>query len=323
MKAFLAYRHPESVIPIYLAGRAQEISAFDFLNKGEGFVFHAFDNEKNLFLDQLNTIEQESFDFFYHPHEHEIISKQAYLETCSTIIEKIRTSPIQKIVFSRIQKERYHRNPLAIFKSLNESYPNSFNYIISIENVGTWVGATPEQFLKKDHQKLTTVSLAGTKLDPATPWGTKEIVEQQIVSDFIAEQLKKNQCENTEINGPSTINTGVVSHLKTIFNTTIKNSYTGQIIKDLHPTPATCGLPKNEALKEIQHFEQHKRRYYTGFLGLVNSNQLDLFVNLRCMEIDANYAYLYLGGGITCDSDPALEWHETLHKAKTLDHFLR
>ncbi len=292
------------------------------MNKGAGFIFHSFNSEKNFFLNELRPIPVSSFEMFFNNDERVITSKSNYIETCQEIIDKISTTPIQKIVFSRIQKEKYEQDALLIFSKLNQAYAHSFNFIISIENVGTWMGATPEQFLKIENEILTTVSLAGTKLDPNLKWGEKELMEQQIVSDFIAAQLNKNKCENITIEGPKTINTGVVSHLKTTFNTNVQYSNLRKIIKDLHPTPATCGLPKNAALKEILEFEQHKRKYYTGFLGLVDSNELDLFVNLRCMEIDEHYAYLYLGGGITKDSEPISEWNETLHKAKTLSQFL-
>ena len=43
-----------------------------------------------------------------------------------------------------------------------------------------------------------------------------------------------------------------------------------------------------------------------------------LFVNLRCMKIDANSATLFVGGGITIDSEPESEWEETQHKLQTM-----
>jgi isochorismate synthase len=45
---------------------------------------------------------------------------------------------------------------------------------------------------------------------------------------------------------------------------------------------------------------------------------MDLFVNLRCMKITPDYISLYVGGGITLDSDPAEEWNETRLKALSL-----
>ena len=93
----------------------------------------------------------------------------------------------------------------------------------------------------------------------------------------------------------------------------------GNFIAELHPTPAVCGLPKNLADDFIRLKEKHERKYYTGYLGPWKLNQqVDLFVNLRCMEVTDDEFILYAGGGITAHSIPEKEWEETNQKAATL-----
>jgi len=86
------------------------------------------------------------------------------------------------------------------------------------------------------------------------------------------------------------------------------------------PTPAVAGQPKEDAIQFIKELEPHDRDYYTGFLGPVAQakGEIDLFVNLRCLKITPDYLSLYVGGGITLDSDPADEWNETRWKAESL-----
>ena len=92
-----------------------------------------------------------------------------------------------------------------------------------------------------------------------------------------------------------------------------------RLTKLFHPTPAVCGLPQEKAFQFIQNTELHNRSYYTGFLGPVWLHEkLDLYVNLRCMQVFENYLALHLGGGITKDSEPQKEWQETCDKAQTL-----
>jgi isochorismate synthase len=93
----------------------------------------------------------------------------------------------------------------------------------------------------------------------------------------------------------------------------------------MHPTPAVAGQPKEDAIQFIKGLEPHDRDYYTGFLGPVNQGkgEIDLFVNLRCLKITPDYLSLYVGGGITLDSDPADEWNETRWKAESLLKILR
>jgi isochorismate synthase len=97
----------------------------------------------------------------------------------------------------------------------------------------------------------------------------------------------------------------------------------------LHPTPAVGGFPKLNAINFINENEGYNREYYSGYLGEINYNDnfaTDLYVNLRCMQIQKNndnfQAHLYTGCGITKDSIPEKEWFETVNKAMTLKNVL-
>ena len=83
-------------------------------------------------------------------------------------------------------------------------------------------------------------------------------------------------------------------------------------------------MPKELAKEFILKNENYHREYYTGFLGEINDKTIDLFVNLRCMKLDANQKQvsLYIGGGITKDSNATLEWEETVAKSKVMKKVL-
>jgi isochorismate synthase len=74
--------------------------------------------------------------------------------------------------------------------------------------------------------------------------------------------------------------------------------------------------------------ENYDRTFYSGFLGELNSGvttdsvSSDLFVNLRCMQISDQKAYLYMGCGITKDSIPEKEWEESSNKSATMKKIL-
>jgi isochorismate synthase len=74
-----------------------------------------------------------------------------------------------------------------------------------------------------------------------------------------------------------------------------------QVISVLHPTPAVCGLPKQEAKDFILENEGYDRVLY-WILGELNKEgfnkdtlKSDLYVNLRCMKIMKDQAHLYMG----------------------------
>ena len=120
--------------------------------------------------------------------------------------------------------------------------------------------------------------------------------------------------------GPYPAFAGALSHLKTDFHFSLPDSNKlGNLLNLLHPTPAVCGLPKEEAYRFIQDNEKYDRRYYSGFIGTLNpSGKTDLYVNLRCMNISSEQLTLYAGGGLLASSELNDEWLETEKKLQTM-----
>jgi isochorismate synthase len=91
------------------------------------------------------------------------------------------------------------------------------------------------------------------------------------------------------------------------------------MLRLLHPTSAVCGVPLEPSLTFLVENEGYSRDFYSGYLGPVNiDNQIDIFVNLRCMQLLAEKATFYAGAGVTIDSIPEQEWEETEMKMNTL-----
>lgn len=244
-------------------------------------------------------------------------SKSEYLKICEKLISDLKKSKLDKVVLSKLKIIPFKDSPEKVFEKLNQKYTSTFNYLISIEGVGCWMGATPELLFNLNNNQFNSVSLAGTKTDISQQWGNKELEEQQIVTDFIHQQLKES-CTDIAVDGPNTMNAGTFYHLQTKFTAQTKFENWQNLINNLHPTPATCGLPQQLAKDHIVSIEPHNREFYTGFLGPVNSSKMSLFVNLRCMQILNENAILYLGGGITAQSNSNDEWDETEKKSETL-----
>lgn len=242
----------------------------------------------------------------------------------SKAVTAIEEGSFDKVVLSRKIHLDKTIDPLETFQRMASTYRNAFCYLFSHPKLGTWMGATPEQLIKFTDKQFETVSLAGTQRKADfRAWNTKEIQEQQFVTDYILESLHKD-VQSLKVTPPETVEAGSLVHLKTtisgeVFST--KNSL--QLVKKLHPTPAVCGLPKEKALAFILSNEGYDREFYTGFVGLLNASRGgNLFVNLRCMKVTSNKVYVYVGCGITKDSLPEAEFLETEHKSMTMRNIL-
>ncbi|HHY57921.1 MAG TPA: chorismate-binding protein [Chloroflexi bacterium] len=246
-------------------------------------------------------------------------------------IDFIRGTGIAKVVVSRTAALPLpvDFDPAAAFAALCARYPHAFVSLVAIPGVGTWLGATPEVLLTLDDRGLTTMALAGTQRRPtdlpleSVQWGRKEIVEQEMVGAYIRNFFASAGAPNVQESGPHTVAAGSVVHLQTLFRVDLPETerlmLANRVLNELHPTSAVCGMPKHQALAFILAHEGYDRSFYSGFLGPVHiQGASSLYVNLRCMQLGAGHAHLYVGAGITAESDPAAEWRETALKAETM-----
>lgn len=260
-----------------------------------------------------------------------ISTRQEYADLVRAAVAFIDAHDIEKVVVSRRIDLPLPEDfsPVGMFFRLCRQYPAAFVSLVAVPGVGTWLGASPELLLSVDTRTISTVALAGTRPLPAggdlaaVQWGAKEIEEQALVSDYIRAFFAGAGCANVVELGPESVAAGNVAHLQTRFRVQLAGSQrlalANRVLHELHPTSAVCGMPKDKALAFILEHEGYDRSFYSGCLGPVHlDGQSTLYVNLRCMQLGSSAASLYVGGGVTCDSDPDAEWVETELKAGTL-----
>lgn len=254
-----------------------------------------------------------------------------YCRLVNSAIDFIVQSGIKKVVVSRTAVAALPASfdPAATFHALCLRYPDAFVSLVAIPEVGMWIGASPELLLSIDRQALRTMALAGTQARaadgrlPAVRWSAKEVEEQALVSDYIREFFSRAGAGVVHETGPRTVAAGNVVHLQTDFHVALAQPQlmrlANRVLHELHPTSAVCGMPKDKALAFILQHEGYDRSFYSGYLGPVHiDDQSHLYVNLRCMQVGQDAAYLYAGGGVTADSSPDAEWRETELKIGTL-----
>lgn len=247
--------------------------------------------------------------------------RQAFAAFHKALVER----RFHKLVLSREQRIDGAFSPAAAFLGACAACPDAMASLVHTPFSGTWAGATPELLAAGRDGQWRTMALAGTRCagDPDR-WDDKNLEEQAFVADYIGEHLSR-LCSDVREKGPYTVAAGRVSHLRTDFFFVPESlADTAAIVEDLHPTPAVCGLPKEEACMFIRNHEGHDRRYYTGFLGWWGGScEAALYVNLRCMEMADDHVTLHAGGGILPASLLESEWRETCNKMATMRSLLQ
>lgn len=329
---FVVYAKPDSNI---VNGIYQKKNTLFYLENysQQGFVLAPFDETcQTVFIPIDNSeVSEESWNVvstFEHSKEkipYSDSQKKHFEKLVDNMILEINKGKISKIVASR--KEDFFVtdiNIVSLVQKMFSKYPATFRYLFYHPKVGMWLGATPEKLLSIEKNILQTMAYAGTqKYEENTEviWGEKEKQEQQFVTDFIVENLK-SESSKTEISEPFTSQAGTLLHIRTDIKARLKENFSlEQIIRKIHPTPAVCGFPKELAKQFILQNEGYNRSFYSGFLGELNygeNNTSELYVNLRCMEIQDKKVSLYIGCGITKDSIPEKEFFETVNKSVTM-----
>ena len=262
--------------------------------------------------------------------------KDLYLDAISHVTKLIHAGEAQKVVIARSLALRFEDDvsaPSAIYH-VSKEQPESFLFGLELGN-SLFFGATPERLVKVGNRKALSTCLAGSIKRGKTAAEDQELgqnllhdaknrEEHQYVVNMISDVFSQN-CDDVRIpKYPKLMKIRDIQHLYTPVEGTLKK---GQgllhLVKDLHPTPALGGEPRGDAMKIIRMAEQMNRGYYAAPIGWIDAEGNGEFaVAIRSALLTGKNAYLYAGGGIVADSDPASEYAETLVKFRPMQRTL-
>lgn len=263
-------------------------------------------------------------------------SQKEWESLVSHALRSISNNGLRKVVLARSLKISFRsRIPISpILCKLIEEQSNPYTSIFAIKKHSTiHLGATPEKVLSLNDGNLSVDCLAASAPRSADKvedellgqnllWDQKSLYEHRIVADRVKKSLSRI-CTNVQVsNTPSLRKLPNVQHLF--------SEATGKLhgkvgiwsaAETLWPTPATCGEPRETALRWIERFEERMERgWYSGLVGYssVRGTSGILYVSIRSAVIIGDQAVLYAGNGIVPGSDPEKEYRETGWKMKTV-----
>lgn len=327
---FVIYSLPEKDILNVLLQQNRRLYSVKELNES-GFVIAPFDYNGTSYIIPEKESEKIQIKFVKEDFSaapvtisNEIDLESNYIKLLNKTIETIKRAEASKIVISRSKDFKIENFSIEkLIKRLFSAYPTAFRYIWYHPRTGLWCGATPETLVEMENNLFKTMALAGTQPyenDAPVIWRAKEQDEQQQVTNMILDKLKFSTA-SLKLSETYTHRAGSLLHLRTDISGKLNSETTlTSIVESLHPTPAVGGNPQKFSQNFILKNEGYPREFYTGFLGpiLKNGSSAALMVNLRCMKIEDNIGRIFVGGGITLDSDPKEEWQETQNKMQTM-----
>ena len=100
----------------------------------------------------------------------------------------------------------------------------------------------------------------------------------------------------------------------------LQDGYTNyDALRACFPAGTVSGAPKIRAMEIIAELEPDRRAAYAGAVGYFDfAGNMDTAIAIRTAVFKDGVAHVQAGGGIVYDSDPDLEYMETIHKASAV-----
>jgi anthranilate synthase component 1 len=195
------------------------------------------------------------------------------------------------------------------------------------------VGSSPEVLARLEDEQVTVRPIAGTRRRGETA-ADDLMLEQEMLSDpkEIAEHLMlidlgRNDVGRISQSGSVEVTERMVverySHVMHITSNVIGQVNEGMnaidVLKATLPAGTLSGAPKIRAMEIIDELEPVKRNIYGGAVGYIGWNgNMDMAIAIRTAVIKDKILHVQAGGGVVADSEPELEWEETMNKARAV-----
>ncbi|MFH1147337.1 MAG: anthranilate synthase component I family protein [Pseudomonadota bacterium] len=263
-------------------------------------------------------------------------TRESYMSAVERARDYIRKGDIYQVNLSQRFSFPFNGSPYPLFQALFKANPAAFYAYL---NCGDFcvISTSPERFIYRRGDYIETRPIKGTR-----PRGTdkaeddamkrelmgsrKEDAELSMIVDLLRNDLGKICLPGTVcVKKHKRIETYQnVFHLVSIIAGRVNSGYTQMdVLKALFPGGSITGCPKIRAMEIIEELETVKRGIYTGAIGYVGPDVMNLSIAIRMAAYKDGRIYLSVGGGIVYSSDPEAEYQETLDKGQTFFDLLK
>lgn len=248
--------------------------------------------------------------------------------------EYIAAGDIYQVNLTHTLSAGWAGDPRAFYPRLCAASPAPYACFLQLGDTAV-LSASPECFLRIEGRRVVTRPIKGTRpraRDDAAAVrelmaSAKERAELVMITDLERNDLGQ-VCEygTVQVTGLCELETfAQVHHLVSTVEGRLRPGISAiQAVRACYPGGSITGAPKKRAREIITELEPVPRGIYTGALGFFGCDGAAVFnIAIRTLVVRGGLATYGVGAGIVADSDPALEYEETLHKAAGLAAALR
>lgn len=257
-------------------------------------------------------------------------------ENFKAAVDKVKdyilAGDVMQVVPSQRLSTDFDVEPLNLYRALRCLNPSPYMYFLDLGDFHI-VGSSPEILARLEDGEVTVRPIAGTRRRGHTPEEDLAL-EEDMMNDpkELAEHLMLIDLGRNDAGRVSQIGSVKVTEQMKVERYShvmhITSNVTGQVkpgtsaidvLRATLPAGTLSGAPKIRAMEIIDELEPVKRGVYGGAVGYIGWNgNMDTAIAIRTAVIKDGKLYVQAGAGVVADSIPALEWKETMNKARAI-----
>jgi para-aminobenzoate synthetase component 1 len=259
---------------------------------------------------------------------------RGYLDAVARVREYIIAGDIFQANLSQRFQSGLPEPPFDLYRRLRGRNPAPFSAYLDFGDLHI-LSASPERFLRLEPERgqVETRPIKGTRprglgpmhdaaLGRALAESQKDRAENVMIVDLLRNDLSR-VCRPGTVRVPELFaleHHPTVHHLvSTVVGELDPGADATDLIRAAFPGGSITGAPKVRAMEIIAELEPTQRGVYCGSIGYISATgAMDTSIVIRTYLVVRGEVYFQAGGGIVADSDPELEYRETLDKARGL-----
>jgi para-aminobenzoate synthetase component 1 len=255
---------------------------------------------------------------------------RGYLTAVARVREYVLAGDIFQANLSQRFEAPLREPPWSLYRRLRATNPAAFGAFMDCGDFQV-LSVSPERFLRLSGTHVETRPIKGTRPRGLGPMhdamlgrvlseSDKDRAENVMIVDLLRNDLSR-VCRPGSVRVPELFSLEHHPTVHHLVSTVVGELEPGRdvvaLVRATFPGGSITGAPKVRAMEIIAELEPTRRGVYCGSVGYFSvTGEMDTSIAIRTCVTRADRVYFQAGGGIVADSEPELEYRETLDKAR-------
>lgn len=330
--------------PDILLMQSEEVVVFDNLSGKLYIIIHAHPGEEAAADQRLLDLEfrLRNSATGYRPvaarhtvEESDFVSgftEEGFKQAVDKARQYIVDGDVMQVVLAQRMSVPFHAPPLDLYRALRSLNPSPYMFYLDLDDFHI-AGSSPEILVRCEDGEVTVRPIAGTRRR-----GRDEEDDKAMELDLLADpkelaehlmliDLGRNDVGRVAETGTVELTDKMVverySHVMHIVSNVVgkldQTHSAMDVLRATFPAGTVSGAPKIRAMEIIDELEPVKRGVYAGAVGYLSwSGNMDTAIAIRTAVVKDKTLSIQAGAGIVYDSQPELEWMETMNKGRAI-----